>query len=171
MPTTTGQRGGDVTSPGSRELRDLLEPAVNAAGMDLEDVAISQAGRRRRIRLSIDKDGGVTLDECAEVSRLVEDLLDQVEELSDGPYTLEVSSPGVRRPLTLPRHWRRNIGRLVHVHLRDGQQVTGRVRGADEHGAVLDLGGIERAVAFDEVSKARVQVELNKPADSDNTGE
>ena len=156
-----------MTSPASRELRDLLEPAVTAAGVDLEDVAISQAGRRRRIRLSIDKDGGVTLDECAQVSRLVEDLLDRVEELADGPFTLEVSSPGVSRPLTLPRHWRRNAGRLVHVHLRDGQQVAGRILRTDEHGAILDVGGVERAVAFDEVSKARIQVELNKPADTE----
>ena len=156
-----------MTSPASRELRDLLEPAVTAAGVDLEDVAISQAGRRRRIRLSIDKDGGVTLDECAQVSRLVEDLLDRVEELADGPYTLEVSSPGVSRPLTLPRHWRRNAGRLVHVHLRDGQQVAGRILRTGEHGAILDVEGVERAVAFDEVSKARIQVELNKPADTE----
>jgi ribosome maturation factor RimP len=156
-----------VTSPASRELRDLLEPAVTAAGLDLEDVAISQAGRRRRIRLSIDKDGGVTLDECAQVSRLVEDLLDRVEELADGPYTLEVSSPGVSRPLTLPRHWRRNAGRLVHVHLRDGQQVAGRILRTDEHGAILDVGGVERAVAFDEVSRAKIQVELNRPADTE----
>ena len=156
-----------MTSPASRELRDLLEPAVTAAGVDLEDVAISQAGRRRRIRLSIDKDGGVTLDECAQVSRLVEDLLDRVEELADGPFTLEVSSPGVSRPLTLPRHWRRNAGRLVHVHLRDGQQVAGRILRTGEHGAILDVGGVERAVAFDEVSKARIQVELNKPADTE----
>jgi ribosome maturation factor RimP len=160
-----------VTSPASRELRDLLEPAVNAAGMDLEDVAISQAGRRRRIRLSIDKDGGVTLDECAEVSRLVEHLLDDVEELADGPYTLEVSSPGVRRPLTLPRHWRRNIGRLVHVHLRDGQQITGRIRAVDEHGAVLDVDRTQRSVGFDQVATARVQPELNKPADQGELGE
>jgi ribosome maturation factor RimP len=162
---------GAVTSPASRELRDLLEPAVNAAGMDLEDVAVSQAGRRRRIRLSIDKDGGVTLDECAEVSRLVEHLLDDVDELADGPYTLEVSSPGVHRPLTLPRHWRRNIGRLVHVHVQDGQQVAGRIRRVNNNGPVLDVGGTERTIAFDEVTTARVQPELNKPGAQDELGE
>jgi ribosome maturation factor RimP len=162
---------GAVTSPASRELRDLLEPAVNAAGMDLEDVAVSQAGRRRRIRLSIDKDGGVTLDECAEVSRLVEHLLDDVDELADCPYTLEVSSPGVHRPLTLPRHWRRNIGRLVHVDLQDGQQVAGRIRRVNNNGPVLDVGGTERTFAFDEVTTARVQPELNKPGAQDELGE
>jgi ribosome maturation factor RimP len=162
---------GAVTSQASHELRDLLEPAVNAAGMDLEDVAISQAGRRRRIRISIDKDGGVTLDECAEVSRLVEHLLDDVDELADGPYTLEVSSPGVSRPLSLPRHWRRNVGRLVHVHLRDGRQITGRIRQVNDHGPVLDVGGTERVVAFDEVTTARVQPELNKPGTQDELGE
>jgi ribosome maturation factor RimP len=87
--------------------------------------------------------------------------------MGDGPYTLEVSSPGVTRPLTLPRHWRRNVGRLVRVVLSDGGVVTGRVTAADEHEAVLDVAGRTREVHYDKVGKAKVQVEFRRHRDDE----
>src|SRR5690348_729656 len=96
-------------------LVQLLAPAVEATGHDLEDLTVSPAGRRKVVRVVVDKDGGITLDDVAEVSRVVSDLLDspEGEELLAGAYTLEVTSPGVDRPLTEARHWRRSVGRLV----------------------------------------------------------
>ena len=95
----------------------LLEPVVSAAGFDLEDLTVSAAGKRSIVRVLVDKDGGVTLDDVADVSRLVSEALDVADEqdptLLGTSYVLEVSSPGVDRPLTEPRHWRRNVGRLV----------------------------------------------------------
>lgn len=150
------------------QLFDRLEPIVSAQGYDLEDVALTPAGKRRMVRVTIDKDGGVTLDECADVSRAVSVALDSSDDvLGKQPYTLEVSSPGVSRPLTLPRHWRRSLSRLVKVTLTDSTVVSGRLTAADEAGAALDVDGDLRDIAYADVAKAVVQVELNRPAHDD----
>jgi len=157
-----------MTSQASRDLlRGLLEPTITGAGLDLEDVEVAQTGRRRRIRVLVDKDGGVSLDECAEVSRLIGDALDDSDELGEDPYTLEVSSPGVSRPLTLPRHWRRNRGRLVSVTTSDGAGLTGRVKESTDDEVVLDVDGSRRRVSYDGIAKAKVQVEFTRPDDPD----
>jgi ribosome maturation factor RimP len=148
-------------------LLDLLTPIVTAAGYDLEDVAVSSAGRRSLIRVTVDADGGIDLDAVAEVSRLVSDALDADAELPGSPrtlagaYVLEVSSPGVDRPLTEPRHWRRAAGRLVRVEVA-GQPVTGRVSGADEDGVTLDVDGSARRVGWAEIGRGKVQVEFSR---------
>ena len=91
----------------------VLEPVVRSAGVDLESVKVAAAGRRRVLRIVVDADGGVSLDDIALVSRELSAALDDSVVMGDQPYTLEVSSPGVDRPLTERRHWRRAIGRLV----------------------------------------------------------
>jgi len=153
-------------------LRSVCEPLCSAAGLDLEALEVSPTGRRRRILLVVDRDGGVGLDECAELSRAVSDALDGGDVMGDAQYTLEVSSPGVSRPLTLPRHWRRNTGRLVRVVLASGGEVTGRVVGADDDGADVDVDGRARRLAYADVGKARVQVEFRRGVgDTDVDGE
>jgi ribosome maturation factor RimP len=151
-------------------LRSACEPLCSAAGLDLEALEVSQAGRRRRVLLVVDRDGGVDLDECAELSRAVSDAFDAEDLMGESSYTLEVSSPGVSRPLTLPRHWRRNTGRLVRVVLAAGGEVTGRVVDADDQGAHLDVGGSWRRLPYAEVGRARVQVEFRRDRD-DGTGD
>lgn len=148
-------------------LRTRLAPVVEQAGYDLEDVVVTPAGKRRAVRLSVDKDGGVTLDECAEVSRAVSGVLDRAEDLlGEQPYTLEVSSPGVSRPLTLPRHWRRSVGRLVRVRRIDGSTITGRVLSSGETTADLRVDDTVVPQPYHEVDRAVVQVELR----SDSSG-
>lgn len=142
----------------------LLTPVVRAARLELEDVEVRSAGRRRVVRILVDGEHGVTLDEIADVSRSVSDALDEVDLLGDTPYTLEVSSPGVDRPLTLPRHWRRNIGRLVTVTPVAGPELTGRITSADDTGAELDLEPGIRRVDYSGVAHAVVQVEF-RPVD------
>lgn len=152
----------------AQQLRDRLTPVVERAGYDLEDMVVTPAGKRRLVRLLVDKDGGVTLDECAEVSRAVSDVLDDADDiLGQQPYTLEVSSPGVSRPLTLPRHWRRNVDRLVKVTRADGSTLTGRITAGDEHSADLDVEGVPQTVQYDDVTTCVVQVELNRPKTPD----
>ena len=116
----------------------LLEPVVAGAGYDLEDLTVSAAGKRSVVRVLVDKDGGVTLDDVADVSRLVSEALDAADEqdptLLGTSYVLEVSSPGVDRPLTEPRHWRRNVGRLVVAALRDGVDRRGPHHGRRRRG-------------------------------------
>jgi ribosome maturation factor RimP len=143
-------------------LAEELTGPMDALGLDLEAVDLTSAGKRRILRVAIDKDGGVTMDDIADASREVSRLLDDTDVMGAQAYTLEVSSPGVDRPLTLPRHWRRNAGRLVKVTLAEGEPVIGRITATDDDGAVLDVEGAEHRVAFDAVKKAKVQIEFKK---------
>ena len=156
-----------MTTPSPDLLRRLCEPLCLAAGLDLEAGEVSPAGRRRRVLLVVDKDGGVDLDECAELSRTVSDELDARDVMGEVPYTLEVSSPGVSRPLTEPRHWRRKAGRLVRVVLRDGDEMVGRVAAADGSAVEVDVADGRRRIPYADVAKAKVQVEFSRPADGD----
>lgn len=148
-------------------LLDLLRPLVHGAGYDLEDIAVSAAGRRSVVRVTVDADGGIDLDAVAEVSRIISAAVDAdttADQLLRGAYVLEVSSPGVDRPLTEPRHWRRATGRVVGVEVV-GTQLTGRIQRVDDAGVTLAVGGSERAVGWDELGRGRVQVEFSRAAD------
>jgi ribosome maturation factor RimP len=110
----------------------LLEPIVGTSGFDLEELRVEPAGRRRLIRLVVDSDAGVSLDDVAAVSQAVSSALDESDVMGSAPYVLEVTSPGVDRPLTEPRHWRRAAGRLIRAPLAGGGQIEGRVMTADD---------------------------------------
>jgi ribosome maturation factor RimP len=141
-------------------LAGLLEPAVRAAGYDLEQVTVSPAGRRRVVTVVVDADGGVSLDDIADASKAVSGVLDEHDDLLGGaPYVLEVTSPGVDRPLTEPRHWRRAAGRLVKVPV-GGRTLEARVLGADDDGVELDANGEHRRYGWDELGRGKVQVEF-----------
>jgi ribosome maturation factor RimP len=135
----------------------VIEPVIAEAGYDLEDVSLSRAGRRHVVRVLVDADGGINLDGVALVSREISNALDAAEEsgaeMLAGEYQLEVSSPGVDRPLTLPRHWRRNVGRLVAVN-----GLTGRVTAADDDGIVLD----DREIRYADLGPGKVQIEFKR---------
>jgi ribosome maturation factor RimP len=160
------------------ELAGLLETVIRAAGMDLESARIGTAGRRRVLRVVVDADGGVSLDGIAEISRELSARLDSAGAMGDGPYTLEVSSPGVDRPLTEPRHWRRAVGRLVKVALATAGPadssgraqprgwppvIEGRVVAADEHGVTVEIDGDRREFGYAELGPGRVRVEFGRP--------
>jgi ribosome maturation factor RimP len=146
----------------------LLEPAVTAMGMDLEDVRVTSAGRRRLLRIVIDADGGVSLDDIALVSRELSAALDRAAAMGEASYTLEVSSPGVDRPLTEPKHWRRAVGRVVTAPLRPqptaagapAATVTGRVAGADSSGVRIDVDGASQQYGYPELGPGRIQIEF-----------
>lgn len=148
-------------------LTEVLGLAVSRAGADLEEVALERAGSRQVVRLVVDRDGGISLDDLAEASRAASAALDELDQeephLLSAAYVLEVSSPGVDRPLLLPRHWQRNIGRLVTVSLREGPALTGRVLRADGDGLLLDVAGTTQPLAFADVIRGQVQVEFTHP--------
>lgn len=148
----------------------LIDPLATL-GYDVEAVELTPAGKRRVLRVAVDKDGGVTLDDVAEATREVSRVLDDSDTLGEQPYTLEVSSRGVDRPLTLPRHYRRNALRLVDVALADGTELTGRIQTSDDDAVDLDVDGEPRRVAYADIRRARIQVELNRPARPDEPGE
>ena len=143
-------------------LAEELTGPIDALGLDLEAVDLTSAGKRRVLRVAIDKDGGVTMDDIADATREVSRVLDDTSVMGEQAYTLEVSSPGVDRPLTLPRHWRRNSGRLVKVSPVEGEPVTGRITATDDEGAVVDVEGTEHRFAYVDVKKAKVQIEFKK---------
>ncbi|MGC0414677.1 ribosome maturation factor RimP [Embleya sp. AB8] len=158
-------------------LRDMLEPVVSTVGVDLEDLSLTPAGKRRVLRVMVAADDGVDLDKVAEVSRAVSDVLDPSDVLGGLPYLLEVTTPGVDRPLTHERHWRRAADRLVLVQLHDGTSVTGRIGASDAEGVDLDVDGKPLRLAYDTVATAVVQVEFNRKsadptagADHEDTG-
>lgn len=144
-----------------------LEGPLSQLGLDVEAVEVTPAGKRRILRVAVDKDGGVTLDDVAEATREVSSVLDDSEVMGEQSYTLEVTSRGVDRPLTLPRHWRRNQDRLVTAHLTDGEQVTGRVVASDDETVTLSVHGSTRELAYSEIAKAKVQIEFNRKGGQD----
>lgn len=152
----------------SDRLRGLLEPLVAAKGLDLEDIEMSKAGKRRMLRIIVDSDEGVELDACAELSREVSDLLDGTDVMGEDEYVLEVSSPGADRPLTEHRHYVRAIGRLVKFQLEPGGELIARILDIDDEGMDLEVPGVKgrkataRRIAFTDIAKARVEIEFNR---------
>lgn len=152
--------------PSRERVIELLADLMPDQGYDLEDVTVSKAGSRSVVRVMVDSDSGLDLDDVAELSRQISERLDAATEFGETPYTLEVTSPGIDRPLTEPRHWRRAQGRRVRVEIGD-EQVLARV-GALGDGVVALVvpakgGPVVREVALADVAKAVVQVEFSPP--------
>jgi ribosome maturation factor RimP len=164
MPSGSRSAVGPVND---KRLAELIEPVVAAAGMDLESVRMSVAGKRRLLRIVVDGDHGVSLDDAADVSREISAMLDEVNALGEVAYTLEVSSPGVDRPLTEPRHWRRAVGRLVKVKVTGEPAVEGRILAADADGVTLDLAGGERRFGQGELGAGAIQIEFGRIPDAE----
>jgi ribosome maturation factor RimP len=171
QPKTGQAKGGQYRprpaaaggSADESKIADVIGPVITAAGLDLESVRVSAAGRRRVLRVVVDGDQGVSLDDAATVSRQLSAALDSTPVMGDFPYTLEVSSPGVDRPLTDPRHWRRSVGRLVQVAVGEAGPVTGRVVAADSDEVTLDVGGDRRHFGYATLGAGAVQVEFGHP--------
>ncbi|WP_031508359.1 ribosome maturation factor RimP [Streptomyces megasporus] len=158
----------------NERLRELLEPLVATRGLDLEEVTVTPAGRRRVLRVVVDSDEGVQLDTCAELSRAASEILDETDVMGGAPYVLEVTSPGTDRPLTEPRHYRRAVGRLIRARLTEeagGGEVVARILDADGDGVEVEVPGVKgrkpttRRIALDEIARARVEIEFNRKAD------
>lgn len=161
---SSGQARNDVSR--ERVATELTGPLADL-GLDLEAVELTPAGRSRLLRVAVDKDGGVTEADLVEASRVASESLDATEAMGERPYTLEVTSRGVDRPLTLPRHWRRNQGRLVMVTMTDGSSLTGRITDAGEAACVVAVAGDLREVDYAGVARAIVQIEFNPRRDEE----
>ncbi|MEU5002466.1 ribosome maturation factor RimP [Streptomyces sp. NPDC021622] len=153
----------------SERLRELLEPLVSSKELDLEEIEVASVGRKRVLRVVIDSDDGVDLDQIAEVSRELSEKLDESDAMGEGEYTLEVGSPGAERPLTEHRHYLRAVGRLVKFQLTEGgDELIARILEVDDEGVDLEVPGVKgrkptaRRLTFDAIAKARVEVEFNR---------
>ncbi|MGY1719347.1 ribosome maturation factor RimP [Blastococcus sp. SYSU DS0552] len=182
----SASRGTQRSDPATDRLTAWIRPVVTEAGYDLEELVVTPAGRRSVVRVVVDRDAGVTLDDIAEVSRAVSDVLDRNDDgMGRTPYVLEVTSPGVDRPLTEPRHWRRNTGRLVVVGVGPAgaiEQLTGRITAVDGDGVTLAVEAKgkpgakkrppqPRQVPWAELGAGRVQVEFGRADSPDDTPE
>jgi ribosome maturation factor RimP len=180
VSTSHGTQNSDQATA---RLAGWIEPVVAAAGYDLEELVVTPAGRRSVVRVVVDRDQGVTLDDIAEVSRAVSEVLDQNDDgMGRTPYVLEVTSPGVDRPLTEQRHWRRNTGRRVAVVVGPAghtAEVTGRITAVDHAGVTLAVEAqgkpgakkrppTPRQVPWGELGRGRVQVEFGRPGPGDD---
>ncbi|KUL48806.1 MULTISPECIES: ribosome maturation factor RimP [unclassified Streptomyces] len=152
----------------SERLRQLLEPLVTSQELDLEEIEVASVGRKRVLRVVIDSDDGVDLDQIADVSRLLSAKLDETDAMGEGEYDLEVGSPGAERALTERRHYLRAVDRLVKFRLTEGGELTARILTVDDDGIDCEVPGVKgrkptaRRIAFAEIDKARVQVEFNR---------
>jgi ribosome maturation factor RimP len=140
------------------QIFELVDPLVNNAGLILEEVQVQTPGKHRFVTIIVDSETGLNLDQVTDASRLIGEALDSANFMGETPYTLEVTSPGVDRPLTAPRHWRKNIDRLVKVTKSDGEVFKARILSADDNQAVLDNGAIE----YGGIKRAIIEVEFNR---------
>jgi ribosome maturation factor RimP len=140
------------------EIIAVITPALEALGFYLEDVTITSAGRRSMITIIIDGDTHLSLDQVTLATKAVGEIVEGIQSLGQTPFTLEVTSPGLDRPLTKPRHWRKNIGRLVKIVLLDGQEIKGRVKDVSEISTTV----AEQVVKFSDIKRATLEVEFKQ---------
>ena len=140
------------------QIFDLVAPLVTKAGLVLEEVQVQTPGKNRFVTIIVDSETGLNLDQVTDASRLIGEAMDSAPFMGETPYTLEVTSPGVDRPLTAPRHWRKNVDRLVKIVKLDGDVCKGRITSASEDEVTLDC----CTVSFAEIKRATIEVEFNR---------
>jgi ribosome maturation factor RimP len=160
----------------AERLHALLEPAVLANRLYLEDVSIHVAGANRVVHVVVDlpqeETGGVSLDVIAQTSTTLSDILDNDPSTDARPYELEVSSPGVGRPLTEERHWHRARGRMAKINVLQGENVTGRIQSVDDNGVTVvpeiavkkgmkPKQGDAVKIPFDRIRSGKVEIEFS----------
>lgn len=145
----------------NERLDALVDECVSALGLDLEAVELTPAGHRRVLRIAVDRDGGVGIDQITDATRALSEALDASDVMGTQAYTLEVTSRGVDRPLTHPRHWRRNAGRLVRLRLADDSSIDGRIGESDDDGVDIVGKNQTRRIDYADIATALVQTELN----------
>jgi ribosome maturation factor RimP len=140
------------------DISAAVTPALSALGFYLEDVTITSSGRRSMLTIIVDGDTHLSLDQVTSATKAISEIVESLQSLGDTPFTLEVTSPGLDRPLTKPRHWRKNIDRLVKVVLLDGKEIKGRIKAASEDSATVD----QSEINFAEIKRVSLEVEFKQ---------
>ena len=144
-------------------LTELLNPAVTRAGFVLEEITVTPVGKRRLISVVVDcENRNPSLDEVTVVSKEVSAILDNYSQLGEMPFTLEVTTPGIDRPLTELRHWKKNVGRLVKITPDNGEKYVARIKDVLPREVVLEIKGTDSTVGFSEITRAQIEVEFNR---------
>ena len=140
------------------EISAAITPALTALGFYLEDLNISSAGKRSLLTVIVDADRHLSLDEVTQATKAISEIVENIPALGATPFTLEVTSPGVDRPLTKPRQWRKNINRLVKIILQDGEEIKGRIKSASEISATID----EVEISYADIKRANLEIEFKQ---------
>jgi ribosome maturation factor RimP len=138
------------------DISAAITPALDALGFYLEDVTIISAGRRSMLTIIVDGDTHLSLDQVTSATKAIGEIVESVQSLGETPFTLEVTSPGLDRPLTKVRHWQKNINRLVKVVLQDGSEIKGRIKDVSEVSAGVD----EKNLNYSDIKRATLEVEF-----------
>jgi len=151
------------------QISELVTPAVSDLGFYLEDVHVAIPGSHRIVTCIVDGDASLNLDQVTSVSRVISELLDEAPFMGETPFTLEVTSPGVDRPLTQPRHFAKNVSRLLKIIKLDGSEVTGRILSNTDKDVTLTVAvkkeTIEEVVTLADIKRAVVEIEFNRKDD------
>ena len=149
------------------EIAVAITPAIEAAGCYLEEVTLTPAGKRKIMTVIVDGDTNLSLDLVTAVSKEVSAIVEVLPALGDTPFTLEVTSPGVDRPLTNPRHWRKNHGRLINVTLHDEKSVKGRIGDSTEIDVEID----SVKIAYAAIKRALIEIEFKSLKSAESEGD
>jgi ribosome maturation factor RimP len=136
----------------------VITPAIQALGFYVEDISITAAGRRSMLTVIVDGDTHLSLDQVTVATKAISEIVENLPTLGNNPFTLEVTSPGLDRPLTKPRHWRKNKDRLIKIVLNDGKEVTGRIKDSTEADVTVD----EQNVKFADIKRATLEIEFKQ---------
>ena len=151
------------------QISELVTPAVSDLGFYLEDVHVATPGSHRIVTCIVDGNTSLNLDQVTSVSRVISELLDEAAFMGETPFTLEVTSPGVDRPLTQPRHFAKNVDRLLKIIKLDGSEVTGRILSNTDTDVTLTVTvkkeTIEQTVSLADIKRAVVEIEFNRKDD------
>lgn len=140
----------------NEEISAAIRPIIEATGNYLEELTITSAGKVKILTVIIDSDNHLNLDQVTAVTKEISEIIESLEGLGDGAFTLEVTSPGIDRPLTKPRHWRKNLDRLVKITMTGGQEITGRIGEATDSTVLVDL----QKVSFEDIKRAVLEIEF-----------
>ena len=148
------------------QISELLTPALQQAGYFLEEVNLVTPGQHRIVTVIVDGESALNLDQVTVASKLVSELMDEAPFMGDTPFTLEVTSPGIDRPLTLPRHFAKNVTRLLKITKTDGNVVTGRITSNTDSDVTLSVAEKketkEVVVSLADIKRAVVEIEFNR---------
>jgi ribosome maturation factor RimP len=136
----------------------VITPAIESLGFYIEDITITSAGKRSMLTVIVDGDTHLSLDQVTVATKAISEIVENLPTLGNNPFTLEVTSPGLDRPLTKPRHWRKNQDRLIKIILNDGKEINGRIKDSNESSVTVD----EQVINFADIKRATLEIEFKK---------
>jgi ribosome maturation factor RimP len=135
-----------------------ITPIIESLGFYVEDIAITAAGKRSMLTVIVDGDTHLSLDQVTVATKAISEIVENLPTLGNNPFTLEVTSPGLDRPLTKPRHWQKNKDRLIKIILNDGKEITGRIKDSTQSAVTVD----EQVINFADIKRATLEIEFKQ---------